>query len=366
MVENRGPELRGVVAWMVSMAFVATVLRLYVRLRLVKAFGWDDGWMTLAMLFHIMFATCSISGVHYGTGRHFKDLEPVNIMKALRYWWLCYVSYCMSMICAKISIGLFLLRITPNKIHHWIIYSVISLTVLTGLVFLFVTILQCSPVSFFWGQAVGRKGSCIDIHIIIGLTYLYSVLSAICDFTFGIMPIVLVWGLNMSKNQKLALIPILSMACVASIAIVVRMAYVMDFITDDFLYDTVDIAIWSDIEQGLAIAAGSLATLRPLYKLLSARLGLSNNASTRAKPRIMSPHVRSGFSEQSKKKKTGLYSLTTLSHADKEEDEEYVLEEFNTAKKGYKRGGAAGVKDSGVSTEPERGPSDEVLPISRV
>jgi hypothetical protein len=39
---------------------------------------------------------------------------------------------------------------------------------------------------------------------------------------------------------------------------------------------TVDIAIWSTIEQGLAITAGSLATLRPLFKLLSRKLGFSS------------------------------------------------------------------------------------------
>ena len=61
----------------------------------------------------------------------------------------------------------------------------------------------------------------------------------------------------------------------ASIAVTVRLAYVMDFKDPDFLYATVDVAIWSDIEQGLAITAGSLATLRPLYRQVASRLGLS-------------------------------------------------------------------------------------------
>ncbi|CAG5179638.1 uncharacterized protein ALTATR162_LOCUS9386 [Alternaria atra] len=271
-----------------------------------------------------MFATCAIAGVHYGTGRHFKDLSPEGIYKALRYWWLCYIAYCLSMIGAKISIGLFLLRITPKKIHHWIIYTVMGLTVLTGIVFLFVTVFQCMPISYFWGQALGADGSCINIYVIIGLTYLYSVISAICDFTFGLLPIVLVWDLNMSKNSKIALIPILSMACVASIAVIVRMGFVMKFVTNDFLYDTVDIAIWSDIEQGLAITAGSLATLRPLYRLVSDRFGWSTRASSNG-PKIKSQYDRSGFSDHNKRKRSGLFSFTTLNPGGKE-DEEYGLE----------------------------------------
>lgn len=37
-----------------------------------------------------------------------------------------------------------------------------------------------------------------------------------------------------------------------------------------------DVAIWSIIEQGLAITATSLATLRPLFKLAGHRLGLAS------------------------------------------------------------------------------------------
>jgi hypothetical protein len=53
----------------------------------------------------------------------------------------------------------------------------------------------------------------------------------------------------------------------------------MDFKNPDFLYATVDVAIWSDIEQGLAITAGSLATLRPLYRQVAARFGLSTGGT---------------------------------------------------------------------------------------
>jgi hypothetical protein len=44
--------------------------------------------------------------------------------------------------------------------------------------------------------------------------------------------------------------------------------------SDNFLYDTVDVAIWSTIEQALAITAGGLATLQPLVKLIAFKLGL--------------------------------------------------------------------------------------------
>lgn len=42
---------------------------------------------------------------------------------------------------------------------------------------------------------------------------------------------------------------------------------------------TLDIAIWSTVEQGLAITAGSLATVRPLLKALGYKLGMNSNPS---------------------------------------------------------------------------------------
>lgn len=46
--DNRGPELLYVCAVMVGMAFISTVLRVYVRLGVVKAFGIDDWFMVAA------------------------------------------------------------------------------------------------------------------------------------------------------------------------------------------------------------------------------------------------------------------------------------------------------------------------------
>ncbi|KAF2873339.1 hypothetical protein BDV95DRAFT_338719 [Massariosphaeria phaeospora] len=326
MVANRGPELQAVCSTFVSMAFVAVVLRIYVRVRIVKAFGWDDAWMVSALLTHIMFATCAIGGIHYGTGRHMKELSEEAKYMAMRYWWLCYVAYGLTMIAAKFSIALFLLRITVHRVHRYIIYANMALTGITGTVFFFVTLFQCLPVSYFWNK--NQPGSCVNVYVIIGLTYLYSGISAICDFTFGILPVFLIWNLNMSRNSKIILIPILSMGCVASTAVIVRMAFVMNFQSPDFLYDTVDIAIWSDTEQGLAITAGSLATLRPLYRLISERLGLSTSST--------SPKGASGrespdwyrTASTNKRKRSGPFSLLTLTRPDRSrqsDDEEYGI-----------------------------------------
>ncbi|KAI1298368.1 hypothetical protein F5Y03DRAFT_270258 [Xylaria venustula] len=282
-VPNRGPELLLVCVILLVLSIVTFALRTYTRLGLMKTWGLEDWCMSLAAIAFILFAASAITGVHYGTGRHHKDLAANDIEQAMKYWWFCYVWYCITMIFSKISIGVFLLRLTITRIHHSIIYVVMLLTVASGTVFFFVTLFQCSPVSYFWDKNI-KGGTCIDPKIIAALTYLYSAFSVICDFTFSILPMFLIRTLQMNRRAKVALVLILSIGCVASIAVTVRFAYIHNFTDPDFLWATLDIAIWSLSEGGLAITAASLATLRPLVRIWGEKLGISTTRTRASMP----------------------------------------------------------------------------------
>ncbi|KAJ5820420.1 hypothetical protein N7474_006011 [Penicillium riverlandense] len=268
--DQRALTVRTVAAVFMSVACVSVLLRCYVRGWVVKAFGWDDGSMVLAMAFYVMFAACTIGGTLYGTGRKFEHLTASQRVIAMKYWWLCEIAYCFASIFCKISVCLFLMRITIKRLHIWIIYTVMVLTVLAGLVFMFLMLLQCKPLSYFWTRTAmdpSIEGYCISINIIITMTYVYSAFAALCDFTVGILPIFIVYNLQMRREVKLAVGGILSMACVASAAVIIRLPFVKTFANPEFLYATVPIAIWSNTEAGLGITAASLATLRPLLRL---------------------------------------------------------------------------------------------------
>ncbi|KPM36352.1 hypothetical protein AK830_g10220 [Neonectria ditissima] len=319
-IENRGPELQAVCYTLLVTAIISTLLRCYVRTRLVKNFGFDDWCMLAALTSFTLFVAFALVGVHYGTGRHRADLDPEDFKSAMKAWWFCYIWYCISMIMSKISIGYLILRITVRTLDTFIIYGTMLVTLLAGLTFFFVTLFQCRPISFFWNH--DQEGSCVSVDVIMALTYLYSVFSLISDFTCAILPMFLVWSLNMDRRSKIALIPILAMACVASSAVAVRFAYVKDFKNPDFLWSTIDIAIWSTTEQGLAVTAGSLATLRPLLRLINHKLGISSTGPSELHG---SDHpTGSRFEIQSNSRlgighrQQGSFSLTTFTDEDRE------------------------------------------------
>jgi len=80
--------------------------------------------------------------------------------------------------------------------------------------------------------------------------------------------------------------------------------------------NTTDIAIWSTIEQGLAITASSLATLRPLIKQIAFRLNLTSKplslgpSGYGSSPRTPGPGTPRAFSSRE------AYTLSSVSRQD--------------------------------------------------
>lgn len=111
---------------------------------------------------------------------------------------------------SKVSIACFLLLIIQFRLQRWIVYLAAGVTCLAGITFTFAFMFQCRPVSLFWNKE--QFGYCIDIDIALIIMYCYSVLAIITDFTFTILPIYLIWNLQMDRKTKLALMPIMGMA----------------------------------------------------------------------------------------------------------------------------------------------------------
>ncbi|KAL5001683.1 hypothetical protein BDV10DRAFT_148605 [Aspergillus recurvatus] len=290
---DRSAAVCGVAAAFLSLSSVAVIMRCYVRLRIVKAFGWDDFVMIIAMLLYIMFCGCMIGGSLWGTGKHLSELTPKQRTTAMEYWWFCNISYAVSSVLAKVSVCIFLLRVMLFPCHRAALYTVTALAACSGIPFFVLLIIQCSPVSFWWTRMRGATdGHCGYVDAIAVMLYIFSASSALFDLTVGLLPIFLVCKLQMNWRTKAAVAGLLGMACVcvipcsllmssfvvlkvreysASIAIIIRLAFVQTIHDPDYLYATVQIAIWSCVEIGLSITAGSLATTRPLFRVLHNR-----------------------------------------------------------------------------------------------
>lgn len=161
---NRGPEILAICGTLVGLALALVILRVWVRVKMVKHLGADDYTIIVAMvrqllpvfssriacsrdigdledkyslisLQTVMFAEMMviIPQVQLGAGRHYQYIKPEsNIVKGLHLNFvtqpLCLIGLCLT----KVSVGLFLLRITPSKKFKWFLWGCIIFTILSA------------------------------------------------------------------------------------------------------------------------------------------------------------------------------------------------------------------------------------------
>ncbi|GAM34981.1 integral membrane protein [Talaromyces pinophilus] len=233
---------------LLAISLLSVGLRCFVRTCVLHAFGWDDFFMVIAMILYLGFSTCGILGANFGIGQRlaYFEFNPNHLRRALLCWWIGEIFYVITCIMLKISIILTLLRLAIERIHLWIL-----------------------PVDYFWNKgATTERGTCIDTDILIIIGYVYSAGAAVTDLTIVIIPVALIWNLRMNRLNKSVVLVILCIGSIASVAVIVRIPFIHHYKDREFLYNTYEIGICSYVEAGLGITAASLATLRPLGRLL--------------------------------------------------------------------------------------------------
>ncbi|KAH6638620.1 hypothetical protein BKA67DRAFT_588981 [Truncatella angustata] len=258
------------------LTWIMVPLRVYVRAVMTKSFGLDDWLLMVTQALFTTYLSSQLGGWYYGTGRHRADLTPENNSKALNFWFICEIFYVLTATFIKLAVGVFLLRLSVVQFHTWFLRILMAGSVVFGTSYLFIVLFQCQPISTFWAEAPGTPGKCLANNPVAIATYVASVINCLADWAFGILPMFIVWSLNMKKKLRIIVMFILGFASIGSTATIVRMFYIPDMLNGrDFLWTTTNFAIWSTVEPGIGIIATSIATLRPVLQLVLGKLRLS-------------------------------------------------------------------------------------------
>jgi hypothetical protein len=112
----------------------------------------------------------------------------------------------------KASIGIMLMRLTVVSTQRYILYINIAITEIYSVFFFFVFLFQCYPSQYFWERVANpnAEGSCMDPQVVVATFYGYTAIACISDWTFSILPVFLVWNLQMGRREKVSVILILA------------------------------------------------------------------------------------------------------------------------------------------------------------
>jgi hypothetical protein len=93
-------------------------------------------------------------------------------------------------------------RFIPT-IQRVLIIGIVGIMSVYGIAWFFVLLFQCTPVHLFWTRSYGdTNGSCLSNDIEAGVAYSHSGLSALSDFIMGLLPVWIVWDVNMPRRTK--------------------------------------------------------------------------------------------------------------------------------------------------------------------
>lgn len=99
-----------------------------------------------------------------------------------------------------------------KKFQKIIIWVVVSVVTAYSIFYFFIVIFQCRPTSYFWDRFDGlHDGKCVSNGLVAGATYAHSSLSVWADWTLALLPISLVWDLDMNPRTKISVAVILAL-----------------------------------------------------------------------------------------------------------------------------------------------------------
>jgi len=222
----------------------------------------------VCLILFTAYGAVGIAGVYSGVGRHVYDIPLAGIKASLKVWYICEIIYAVTACALRVTVGLFLLRITNRKAHRIIIHTLNAIGVAYGACYLAAIVFQCIPLSYFWERLdMTEDGICMDPNISVKTTIGGTVVAAVIDWSFGLLPIWILWTVHLSNKRKIMVCFLLGLGVLASTAPIVRLPYLAGLLNNaDFLWATTDVAIWSVVELGIGLIVISLPACRALLR----------------------------------------------------------------------------------------------------
>ena len=126
---------------------------------------------------------------------------PLKISPSLQYSNYDDMIYSVALAMIKISILLLILRIflsTQRDKFYWVTQGLIAVNTIFYIIFLFVPIFLCKPLSKIWNP--DEPGKCLKIFDLYIASAAFNMIS---DIAMLSVPIFLIWKLQMSYRRKL-------------------------------------------------------------------------------------------------------------------------------------------------------------------
>ncbi|WAO85993.1 Hypothetical protein NCS54_00324700 [Fusarium falciforme] len=255
--QNRGPVMIAVVVVLLCLSTTMVGLRILCR-SLIKGFGLDDLAAVLTLVGIIGSGSAMIAMTNYGLGRHDWTLTPATLILYARCFWVSVLFYMMALFWAKMTFLLHYYRLMSVSNMRNVYLGAIIIVALWGLSQTIMAFTQCIPLKAVWDPRV--EGWCRPHQTT--LWYINGVINIVSDFAILILPLPVIWKLQLPLSQKILLSGIFGLGLFTIAVSILRMQWLKP--SPDMTWWNVTAASWSLAELTSAITCACLPTFKPL------------------------------------------------------------------------------------------------------
>ncbi|CZT47480.1 uncharacterized protein RSE6_08043 [Rhynchosporium secalis] len=214
---------------------LVTVGRFYVRVRITRAVFLEDWFCALSWILSTVFCILGLlSPLTAGGGYHAWDVSPATLVQFQRIQYAVTILYGPTVWCIKVALLLILVRVfTPFKRIIWAVWGFIFAMLVYYIIATALKIFICTPLSKFWDPNV--QGKCANENLLFTIDTVWSILM---DVIILVLPIPLVWSLQVPTTKKIRTIALLGAGGLATAAGITRLILVLDL--DDSPYQLGD------------------------------------------------------------------------------------------------------------------------------
>ena len=231
----------------------------------------------------IAFYAATLSAINYaGAGKHANYVTYAQTQLFHEIGEICQILFFAAVNLIKISMLLFIRRVTALSSRGWKIFNDVFLSVLVAwfLITLFINIFSCSPIISYYtysARAQYPDYKCLDQ---IKITVAFSAIHSITDFILFCVPIYIMLKVRMPLGRKTRLVVVFALGAVCVSASIVRATIAQDGHNPDYSWRTVQDVSWTIVDITFSAVVVSLPALNAVFEDAFTKMTNSNMWTT--------------------------------------------------------------------------------------
>ncbi|KAE8136543.1 hypothetical protein BDV38DRAFT_271902 [Aspergillus pseudotamarii] len=246
-------------------ALIPVLLRVWVRLLLIRNWGWDDTCIVTAWIALLAGLITIQLEANPSLGRHaiYLPSPEYTVLQILK---VNTVYQMINVICAlvtKYSISVYILRIRNSRSVRWILAWLMLFMTLAIIGAVVILSVSCIPLKRLWNKDVPA--------------YVHSGFMIIIDLCLTSAPVIIFWAVRSKRRGKTLVCGRMSLCLAGTISHALRNCYQGGLTALDMPYAITNVAIVSILEVGTGVIAACIPACVPAFRCRQEAEPVTNN-----------------------------------------------------------------------------------------